>query len=425
MLGGSSSVKSMRHARPTHRFRRRLGRRLRVTGWLAVVLLLLLAVGAGVQWFRPIQPPVLSWSVPAALRFAGTPPKLPMPTVGEAIVSVQGIGTLGSMNPDRSVPVASITKVMTAYLVLHDHPLGPGQAGPAIAVTAADAAAYKADAAGGQSTLAVTAGETLTELQALEGLLIPSANNVANILARWDSGTVAAFVSKMNAQAQAFGLAGTHFADPSGLDPASVSTPSDLLRLAQAAMAIPTFAAIVAMPQVSLPGVGVVYNFDYDVGHDGIVGIKTGSDGAAGGCFLFESRKQVGRRSVTIVGDVLGQRGTSPITTALAAAEKLVTAAASTLGTATIVAAGQQLGRVTAPWGPSVPVVASAPASFFGWPGLTVSTRLDARPLRSSPARGAQLGTLQLSAGGQVATVPLRVDAALPGPGPRWRLTRL
>ncbi|HLI53858.1 MAG TPA: hypothetical protein VKU88_06005 [Acidimicrobiales bacterium] len=404
---------------------RRTPHRLRRAAWVVAVVVVVAAVYTGVQWFRPVPAAALSWSVPPSLRMAGTPPSLPLPPSGESLVSVQGLGTIAARNPDQAVPIASITKVMTAYIILHDHPLASGAAGPSISIDASDVAAYKAAAAQQQSVIPVSAGETLTERQALEGLLIPSANNMANVLARWDAGSETAFVAKMNSEAAALGLSKTHFADASGLNPSSVSTASDLVTLANDAMADPTFAAIVAMPQVTLPVAGLEYNFDYDLGHDGIVGVKTGSDGAAGGCFLFEARQRAAGHQVTIVGAVLGQGGASPLITALSAAEKLVSAAAASLSNETLVSQGQRFGRVSAPWGQSVPVVAARSVSLFGWPGLAVPVRLEGGSLHGDPAAGDRLGTLTASGVGQKVSVPLDAGATLPGPTAGWRLTRL
>src|SRR5665213_519314 len=79
------------------------------------------------------------------------------------------------------------------------------------------------------------------------------------MLADWDAGGTDAFVAKMNGAAQTLALHSTHITDPSGLDSGTVSTPSDLIRLGEAAMAIPTFRQVVAMPQVTLPLAGLVY----------------------------------------------------------------------------------------------------------------------------------------------------------------------
>ncbi len=132
---------------------------------------------------------------------------------------------------------------MTAYVVLQDHPIAPGAAGAAIPVTAATITAAQIEAATQQAVVPVAAGETLTELQALEGLLVAQGNDIATLLADWDASSTTAFVAKMNIAAHILGLDSTTFTDPSGLDPGSVSTPADLIRLGEAAMAIPAFAS--------------------------------------------------------------------------------------------------------------------------------------------------------------------------------------
>jgi len=133
----------------------------------------------------------------------------------------------------------------------------------------------------------VVPGEKLTERQALEALLIPSGNNIGAMLAGWDAGSQGAFVAEMNAQAGSLGLRSTRYADASGADPATVSTAGDQFVLTLRALQIPAFRQIVAMPQVTLPVAGVVYNVNSALGHDGIVGVKTGSSSPAGGCLAF------------------------------------------------------------------------------------------------------------------------------------------
>ena len=172
------------------------------------------------------------------------------------------------------MPIASLAKIMTAYVVLSGHPLPAGGSGPAITVTAADASAYASDQRQGQSVVKVIPGEKLTERQALEAMLIPSGNNIASLLARWDAGSDGAFVAKMNAQARSLGLRRTRYADASGADPATVSTAADQFRLTLGALQIPAFRQIVAMPQVTLPVAGVAYNVNAALGHDGIMGSR-------------------------------------------------------------------------------------------------------------------------------------------------------
>lgn len=221
-------------------------------------------------------------------------------------MGVEGVGLLGSRRSGRAVPIASVAKVMTAYLVPRDHPLAPGMSGPEIAVSPADVEIYDADRAAGGSVTAVKAGERLSERQALEALLVTSANNVATLLARWDAGSQAAFVVKMNTEARALGLAGTHYTDASGVGTATVSNARDQVRLAMLALKLPAFAEAVALPQVTLPVAGLQHSYDHLLGRYGIVGVKPGSTSAAGACFVFAARELVGGRFVTVVGAVLG-----------------------------------------------------------------------------------------------------------------------
>jgi D-alanyl-D-alanine carboxypeptidase (penicillin-binding protein 5/6) len=394
--------------------------RLLIAGAVVVVLVVL----AGIRWFGPVPSPAFDPTVSSPVRLPGPLPSLPWPTKGAAALGVEGAGTLGSVGTGHPAPIAGLAAVMTAYLVLREHPLAAGGSGPAIPVTAATSAAAQTEAASQQSVVPVATGETLTERQALEGLLVAQGNDMAILLAGWDAGSEAAFVVKMNAAAHALGLDSTTFTDPSGLDTGTVSTPTDLIRLGEAAMADPTFAQIVAMAQVTLPLAGLVYNLDADLGQSGIVGIKTGSDSAAGGCFLFASDETVDGKSLTLVGAVLGQEGESPNTAALNAATGLVNAAFAAAGTFGSLLPAGGVGRITTPWGQSVPVTADT-ASVVGWPGLTVPVRIHVEALSLAVPAGADIGTLHADLGGQVVALGLRASRPLHGPSAFWRLTRL
>jgi serine-type D-Ala-D-Ala carboxypeptidase (penicillin-binding protein 5/6) len=212
----------------------------------------------------------------------------------------------------RRVPIASVAKVMTAYVLLRDHPLSPGQQGPDIVVQAAEAAAYPAEVRNGDSLVPVAAGERVSERQAPEALLLPSADNMAWILARWDAGSQAGFVARMNPTARALGMTATRYTDPSGLAVSTVSSAADQVVLGTAAMHQPALAAIAAMRSAVIPVAGLVRNLNTLLGQDGIAGLKTGSDSAAGGCVVLASWRDVrgGGSGVLIVAAVLGQPGT-------------------------------------------------------------------------------------------------------------------
>ena len=254
----------------------------------------------------------------------GNVPGTVWPADGQAAF-IQTGRTQVQVGPNQHpVPIASVAKVMTAYVVLRDHPLQLWDEGPAI--TLSDAVVADTDRRRGhdESVVSVEAGEQLTERQALQALLLPSANNIAAVLARWDAGSEKAFVARMNATARSLGMTRTRYTDPSGYDDATVSTAVDQVRLVVRAMRLPLFAAIVASPSATLPVAGTVFNTNTLLGHDGFVGVKTGSDEAAGGCFAFRAVRWIGGRRTTITGVVLGQPGYDRIAAGLMAAAAMV-----------------------------------------------------------------------------------------------------
>ena len=398
---------------------------MRYVAALVVVVLVAAGVVFGVQWTKSIPAPAFEPQLASDVVLPGSPPHLSWPQAGSAAVSVVGLGLVGSGGTNTPQPIASIAKVMTADIILHDHPLTIGSSGPGITFSAADVATYRTDLSQKQSVIPVVAGETLSELQALEALLIPSANNIAIRLAQWDANTVTAFVAKMNQTATRLGLKSSHFTDPSGLDDNTVSTPTDLIKLGEDAMANPVFASIVAMPQTTLPNAGTAYNFDYDLGRDGIVGIKTGSDSAAGGCFLFLSNRKIAGRTVRIVGVVLGQQATPLIQTALNEAKTLVTEVAGDLRMLRAVTSGLSVGQVASAWTKSITVSTENSLSVFGWSGQRFALKLEtsgAVPQHFSTHY--KLGTLVLETPGRTESTPIVADSALKGPSDSWRLER-
>lgn len=352
------------------------------------LLLLVVAVsGAAARTLSAAIPqPQLTLTVTDGATAAG--PALPWPKTGSGVLVLQGVGTVGAHRPDLPLPIASLAKVMTAVVVLSDHPLRPGEQGPPVPVTAADAADFLARIPSGQSLLAVQPGERLTERQALEGLLLPSANNIADILARWDGGR-STFLARMNATAQRAGATSTRYTDPSGLDPATVSTATNQVRIATLALRVPGLIAIAAERTATLPVAGRVRNYNRLLSsRAGVFGLKTGSTPDAGGCLVLLARLRVGTKTVTVVGALLGvHRGEPP----LIALDAALTAASSLLKAARVqarpvVPAGLVVARLRTAWGPQATVVVSRPPLALMLPGegFRVSGRLRCNPPASS-----------------------------------------
>ena len=246
------------------------------------------------------------------------------PVDGQAAFIQTGRSQIHAGPNQHPAPIASVAKVMTAYVVLRDHPLQPGQDGSTITLTDADVVDTERRRRQEESVVSIAAGEQLTERQALQALLLPSANNIAAVLARWDAGSEDRFVARMNDTARSLGMTLTSYTDPSGYDDATVSTAADQVRVVDRAMRLPVFASIVATPSATLPVAGTVQNTNTLLGQNGFVGVKTGSDNAAGGCFAFRAIRWIDGRRTTITGVVLGQPGHDRIAAGLAAADAMV-----------------------------------------------------------------------------------------------------
>jgi serine-type D-Ala-D-Ala carboxypeptidase (penicillin-binding protein 5/6) len=405
------------------------GRKLRPRLLIAGAVVLVAAVAwVAVQLLRPVPPMALAASVTTVRVLPGAAPRPDWPGQGEAAIGLPGIGLLGTHGGGRSVPIASLAKIMTAYVILRDFPLPTGQSGPAITVTAADAAAYASDQQQGQSVVKVQPGEKLSELQALEAMLIPSGNNIASMLATWDAGSEGAFVVKMNAAARSLGLSNTRYADASGADPATVSTAGDQYLLTARALQIPVFRQIVAMTQVTLPVAGVAYNVNAALGHDGIVGVKTGSTSEAGGCLAFAAIRTVAKSQVTIVGVVLGVPPTaaqpSELDGAISSAENLLGSIGGNLEHVQVVAPGTVLGRVSSAWTSGPAAVAATGVTATAWPGTPVTVTVTPRPLAHAISQGQPVAQATVTVGGQVSHVTLDAGQAVSAPSVSWRLTR-
>lgn len=243
--------------------------------------------------------------------------------------SGQGAYVIGDGQPvaspnEQPVPIASVAKVMTAYLVLKHDPLNTTDSGPSFTVGQIDVQDTRTRREEGQSVVQVRDGEQLSERDVLVALLLPSANNIAELVARQIAGSVGAFVTEMNATAKALGMTQTTYTDPSGYDTATVSTALDQLRLAQVVAKDPTLAAMMATRSYWLPVAGEVTNTDTLLGHDGFVGMKTGSDDAAGGCFMFRAVLPAEGAGAQVIGVALGQPGSDRITAGLSAGRQLV-----------------------------------------------------------------------------------------------------
>ncbi|MFH0243911.1 serine hydrolase [Streptomyces sp. HK10] len=399
-------------------------RRIKIWSPLVLLLVIVLAV---TQLMRPLPAPELVLTASATHTFEGEEPALDWPPEGQAVLEVEGLGSLGSYGEEKPVPIASVAKVMTAYVILRDHPLKAGEEGPKIPV---DAQAEK-DAglsAQGESTVEVEEGEEITLNEALHALMIASANNVARLLARWDSGgSEKAFVEKMNAAAEELGMENTTYTDASGLRKDTVSTAADQVRLGKKVMDYEAFRDIVKKPSYEDRN-GVNHrNWNGLVPYNRAIGIKPGTTTAAGGNLLFAGEKEVGGTTQLIVGAVMSQHKPSIIDTVVAESRDLLISAQEVLKSEKIVAKGDVVGYVDDGLGGRTQVVATEDVSAVGWSGLKVELALTdgGKGVPHTAAPGDTVGTLTVGSGPGQVKVPVAVRGEMAEPDVGTRLTRI
>lgn len=338
------------------------------------------------------------------------------PAEGSAALSVAGMGGALASSADAS-SIASITKVVTALLVLDRMPLALGESGPEYSFTAADRTRYWQYRANGESALDVPVGGTLTQYQMLEGMLIGSANNYADRLASglWPSDAV--FAAAAREWLSAHGVGGVTIVDPTGIEPGNSATPEALLTLADRALSSPVIAEIVRKPAVDLPGAGTVENSNPLLADPGVVGIKTGTLDR----YSLLSAKEIvlGDTTVRMYAAVLGQPDAAARD---AASRALYAQLEQELQLRPSVTAGTLAGQVVTEWGETVDVVTAEDASVVLWNGRAATTASEFS-LGGAGQAGDVVGALSVSGPLDRATVDLELAEELEGPSAWWRLT--
>ncbi|MEV6686316.1 hypothetical protein AB0N28_13355, partial [Streptomyces sp. NPDC051130] len=400
-------------------------RRVKIYAPIVVLLAVVLAV---VQLVRPLPAPRLAMSAKSSYTFDGGAPTLPWPKEGQGFMAAAGLGTVGTFGEQKPIAIGSVAKTMTAYVILKNHPLKPREKGPMIDVdkTAVDDGRKESE---GESTVnTLNEGGKISEYDALAAIMIPSANNVARLLARWDTGgDQEAFVKKMNDAARELGMTNTTYTDPSGLDPTTVSTAEDQVKLGLKVVEMPELLAITKLPNWTDPTGKTWRNYNDLVPYNGAVGIKTGSTTKAGGNLLFAAEKKVGKTNQLIVGAVLGQYGTPILGTAIAASKDVMLATQKALMDATVVKKGDVVGYVDDGLGGHTPVVATGDVQAVGWPSLTVTVKLGdgGAKLPETAKAGTEVGMLTVGEGASQVKVPVALKSDLVAPGIGSKLTRV
>lgn len=347
---------------------------------------------------------------------------LDWPEYGQAAIGAPGHGVLATHGSQTPLPTASIAKVMTAVAVLRQRPLHIGEQGPDIVIAQADVDSYHTFVAGDGSVVGVALGEHITEYQALQALLLPSANNMAETLARWAFGSIDAYNNYANSYAKQLALTSIHITDPSGYDTKTVASAHDLTLLGTLAMLNPVFAEIVALPSATIPVQGTIRNYNFMLGENGNVGIKTGNNDGDKGAFLFTSKHEVEGQIITVVGTIMGG---PDLSTVLKDSGSLTQSAFDGFQNTTFIKSGQKIGTYTVPGQGTLDAVATDSLAFPTWNAATYIGSSSLQPLKGLTPAGTKVGTYTIRdmQSNAMSTVPIKLVSNANRPSITWLLT--
>ena len=347
---------------------------------------------------------------------------LSWPSYGEAAIGITGDGVLATHGSNTPLATASTAKILTALAVLKQVPLTTNKNGPVITMTQADVDSYNKYFAEGGSVVKVAVGEQISEYQALEAMLMPSANNIAESLARWAFGNIAAFNSYANNFARQLGMTDTTVTDPSGFLGTTVSTPHDLVILGEAALANPVVAHIVAQTGATIPVQGTIINVNSLLGHEGIVGIKTGNNDQDQGCFLFASRQTIGPQTIMVIGVIMNGPN---LATTMYDALPLISSTTAAFHNVAIVKAGTTVASYTTAWGNQGSIVAQHDLSIIAWNNADITTLISLQKLQAPISANSNVGSLTVNdnSSNTKYEVPVILQQSIKDPSLLWRFT--
>jgi D-alanyl-D-alanine carboxypeptidase (penicillin-binding protein 5/6) len=410
-----------------------MGRKRRVRRRITAFDVALAVVGASAGYATwALTAPIGSAALDAEAPYVDSPgpAQVALPVEGAYALSVAGAddylgptasGIWVSGGGDGPRPIASISKLITALVVLNAKPLADTtDPGPTITFDRDDHALYDKYYVLGATIAAMPTGSSMSQRQALEAMLIISASNYAEAVSTWAFGSQSAFVRATRDWLAANGLTATTIVEPTGIDPRNTSTPTDLIALARIAMANPVVAQIAGMTSLNVPNIPPALNTNTLLGIEGITGLKTGTLEESGSNLLFTATMDVGTpESVRVIGVILGSFSSDSVKLDVRA---LLGSIRDGFHTVTLGEKGQEIGTYSTLWGESARIVLGADASVLTWSDAGVDAAFTATPLTTG-TDGDAVGTVTWTVGDSVITAPLILDGTIEPPDAWWRLT--
>lgn len=407
--------------------KRRRWRRRPIAILAIVVVLAIVGSYASLTLTGPVAAAAAAFHRPDVER--PNPATIMLPLVGESAVSISGAddylgptadGIFASSGGNGALPMASISKLVTAMVVLNARPLGATGTGRTITWSKADSALYDKYFVLNATIAAMKNGSSMSEHDALETMLVVSACNYAEAMAVWAFGSKAGFVSGTKRWLTAHDLTGTTMVEPTGLDDRNTSTPSDLIAIGKLAMADPAIAAMVAKTSLDVPALAGMPSTNDLLGTDGVNGVKTGTLDSDGSDLLFSAVVPVSTSTtLNVIGVVLGGQTRGSVDSDV---RKLIASIKSGFHDEQLGTQGQVVGSYSTPWGAKASMVLAKSASVFTWSNTPISSTMTTTTLKTG-ANGEKVGSVTWVAGKTTVTVPILLKGSIRGPSAWWRLT--
>lgn len=384
---------------------------------MAAAILLGVGTYLPLTLLAPLEPTA---AVSAAEEPAATPPvSYRLPAAGISALGLRdGTELLASEGADEAYPMASITKIITALVVLEKYPLAAGESGPSVRMGRADEAFYEDYYLRGAKLLRVVTGWTFTERELLEIVLVDSAANYASSLSRWAFASDANFAAAARKWLSARGLTGITVVEPVGLDPKNTATPAALVQLGRIALADPLVADLVKTTTLSMHDVGTLENTNELLGTDGVTGIKTGTLDDYGASLLFSAEVSTLGEPVALVGAVLGSGNHNLLNQEV---RTLLASVQANYHTVTLTTRDQVFGSFTTPWGDTADAIVETSESMIVWGDQPITMQVDIDSVTTA-FEGDRVGLVVFTSGGQTVRVPLVLTHDIEDPGPWWRI---
>ena len=338
--------------------------------------------------------------------------QLPELTSGELSATNLGLrrAAIGYINPEDNaiqcralgdgetyttpIATASLAKMITVQVVLDKYPLKAGESGPTITMTNDDESRYWWAVNNGGSNARVIAGEQITERQLLEGILLVSANNMADSLAIWAFGSIDGYHQAARRWLDKNNLVSTIVGgDASGFSSETKSTPTDLCKIMLLATKQPALVEILSANTATLPTGEVLQSTNRLLGQNGIFAGKTGYTDEAGRGLMVASHQQIGNVQLTTAAISLSN---DSYDAAFDTTNQLVLALANDLQVYSI-AKGEPIGEISSLWGSQTDLSVNHTVVIPYWSDQPPTIKLSInRQITDSLSPNTIIGTLQI-----------------------------